>query len=115
MSGPSPLDRARQRALTGTYVYEVRSALRFTQQQLADLIGVHPLTVSRWERGVLGLAPHNKGLLRAFRRAAKRDPAIGQKIVPLISVPGSPRTITGLWRLLDAGHPVLPNGANDGE
>ena len=114
MSRPSLSEKARHKALTSSYVYEVRSALRFTQQQLADLIGVHPLTVSRWERGVLGLAPHNKGLLRAFWRAAKRDPAIGQKIIPLISLPGSPRTITGLWRLLDAGHPVLPTGNNDG-
>lgn len=52
------------------------SALRqrpgLTQKELADLLGVHPMTVSKWERGVLAPNEHQRRLLRAFQGAAER-------------------------------------------
>ncbi len=38
-------------------VREIRNALGLKQIQLAKILGVHSITVSNWERGVLGYAP----------------------------------------------------------
>ena len=35
--------------MTGKEIKEKRKAKRWTQQQLADMIGVHQVTVARWE------------------------------------------------------------------
>jgi len=42
-----------------------RAALGLTQTQLAAVLGVHALTVSKWERGALVLPPRQVGILRA--------------------------------------------------
>lgn len=46
-----------------------REALGLSQTELAALLGVHPMTVSRWERGVLKPTPYQRALLEAFYRA----------------------------------------------
>lgn len=55
----------------------VRAALRMTQRDLAILLGVHDLTVSRWERGVLRPTRHQATLLRAACGAVHNRPEIG--------------------------------------
>lgn len=39
--------------LRGSDVKEWRAAHQLSQHELADLLGVRPLTVSRWERGAV--------------------------------------------------------------
>lgn len=39
--------------MTAADVKRVRGKLRLTQGQFAEVVGVHPLTVSKWERGAL--------------------------------------------------------------
>ncbi len=48
-----------------------RSALRVTQSGLADLMGVHPVTISNWERGVLQPTSWQCALLRALHRSPR--------------------------------------------
>ena len=55
-----------------------RTALGLTQQQLADAVGVHRVTVARWETGTavpLGLAPAllEETLGRLERDQARRE------------------------------------------
>jgi molybdopterin-binding protein len=47
-------------------VRALRRRARLTQAGLAELVGVHPITVSKWERGVLRPSRHQAGLLRAL-------------------------------------------------
>lgn len=47
---------------------QLRAYFGFTQCELADLLGVHSMTVSKWERGKLEPAPFYCALLGAFER-----------------------------------------------
>lgn len=53
----------------------VRRRLGLGQTELASLMGVHPMTVSRWERGVVPPGAYHGALLSEFRLAA-RDKAV---------------------------------------
>lgn len=48
-----------------------RKALGLTQVQFAQLLGVHPITVSKWERGVSDLPAYYQALFNQFQVAAK--------------------------------------------
>lgn len=43
--------------MDGSEIRELRTRLGLTQKALADVIGVSPNTVARWERGQLGISP----------------------------------------------------------
>src|SRR5579875_2850778 len=45
---------------------QARLSRGWTQQQLADLIGTTPQTVSRWERGIATPGPYHRGKLSAL-------------------------------------------------
>ena len=61
-------------ALTvSTAVTEIRKRLGITQVALARLCGVHPMTVSRWERNDLQVGPWHRQLLLALVSAQPRD------------------------------------------
>src|SRR5579875_3610500 len=45
---------------------QARLSRGWTQQQLADLIGTTPQTVSRWERGTATPGPYHRGKLSAL-------------------------------------------------
>lgn len=51
-------------------IARIRKSLGLTQTRLAELTGVHPMTVSKWERGVLAPAPHALAILKALGAAA---------------------------------------------
>ncbi len=63
--------------MTGSETRAIRDQLGLTQPQLAQLLGVHPLTVSKWERGLLIPSAHQQTLLQSFGKAAKR-PDVGE-------------------------------------
>ena len=46
-------------------------SLDLTQPQFGQLFGVHPMTVSKWERGQLKPNPYQVSLMEEFKRAAK--------------------------------------------
>jgi len=48
-----------------------RQALGLNQVQFAQILGVHPLTVSKWERGVTPLPDYYQAFFRQFQVAAK--------------------------------------------
>lgn len=50
---------------------EWRKQWRLTQRQLANVLGVDVMTVSRWERGVRGIPPHLPLALEALENRIK--------------------------------------------
>jgi DNA-binding transcriptional regulator YiaG len=50
--------------MTRTDVQRLRRRLGLTQVELAERLGVHPLTVSRWERGQVRVTEPMARLLR---------------------------------------------------
>ena len=62
-----------RRSTVGAAVAEVRQRLSITQVALARLIGVHPMTISRWERDELRVGPWHRQLLIALVSAQPRD------------------------------------------
>ncbi len=67
--------------MTPAEIVAIRLSLNMTQGQLAQLLGVHSLTVSKWERGLLHPPPHQEALLRAASGAAQRAPNVGAVVV----------------------------------
>ena len=43
-----------------------------SQVQFAQLFDVHPMTVSKWERGVVKPTPYQIGLMDKFRQAGTK-------------------------------------------
>ena len=74
--------------MTSQQVIAIRRSLGLTQAQLAQLLGVHPLTVSKWERGISSPNPHQAALLESFQNAANQQPGIGQVVVGLLVAAG---------------------------
>jgi DNA-binding transcriptional regulator YiaG len=74
-------DRSRRSRMTPAEVFAIRTSLNMTQGQLAQLLGVHSLTVSKWERGHLHPTPHQEALLRAAAGAAQRTPDVGAAVI----------------------------------
>ncbi len=60
-------------------VARLRKAHGLTQARLAALVGVHPMTVSKWERGVLEPGPFERALLLTLACSPGRgSPAVAQ-------------------------------------
>ena len=83
---------------SGDGIRSIRERLGLTQEQLARLLGVHPLTVSKWERGLLQPTAHQEELLRSFR-VASRDEEASEQIRKALAAAG---TILALYLLLKA-------------
>lgn len=76
----------------------VRAELRITQVQLAQLLGVHPLTVAKWEWRKLTPSPYATSLLITFRKAARVNKNIGREIVDLLASDGAPMALHAILR-----------------
>jgi len=63
--------------VTPADVTALREALDLTQAQFATLLGVHSLTVSKWERALLEPAPYQVALMQSFARSRQREPDVG--------------------------------------
>ena len=55
-----------------------RTKLGLTQARLAEVTGVHPMTVSKWERGVLRPTAHQRAILAALEAVAEGRTARGR-------------------------------------
>lgn len=60
--------------MTPQQIQQVRKELKLTQAQFAALLGVHAITVSRWESTTHPLMPnpYQMGLIEKFAEAAQR-------------------------------------------
>ena len=54
-----------------TDIQNARKNLKLSQTQFASLLGVHPITVSNWERGMAVPNAHQEALIQACLRAYK--------------------------------------------
>jgi DNA-binding XRE family transcriptional regulator len=79
-------------------IRDTRTTLGLTQSQLADLLGVHWITVSKWERGQLEPGPYHAGMILKFRDAA-RTKDIGRKVATALVTAGA---IAAVFLLLRA-------------
>jgi len=61
----------------------VRRGLGLTQAQLAGLLGVHWMTVSRWERGTLVPTAWQQAMLATLAQAQAHDEGAGQQALLL--------------------------------
>lgn len=80
-------------------IASVRTKLGLTQLQLAQLLGVHPLTVSKWERGLLEPTHHQAAMLDSFRRARQAKSDVGELVATLLVSAG---VAIALYALLSA-------------
>jgi transcriptional regulator with XRE-family HTH domain len=98
--------------MTTTEIVSIRSSLKMTQGQLAQLLGVHSLTVSKWERGLLRPTPHQQAILRAAAAAAQRTPDVGSIVVAALIGAG---VGIALFHLLQAAFdtPNVPSRPSD--
>jgi len=65
------------KAVTPTALRRLRKQLGLTQSRFAALVGVHLVTVKKWETGTLGMKPTTEKLIRLLvdqerQRARKR-------------------------------------------
>lgn len=68
----APRTPRRDKPLPAGSVRVLRDRLGLAQRELAGLVGVHAMTVSKWERGVLAPSAHQRSILRALSAAAER-------------------------------------------
>jgi len=54
-------------------VKQIRHDLGLAQPEFGQLFGVHPMTVSRWERGSLTPSPYQQALMVEFAKAATKN------------------------------------------
>jgi transcriptional regulator with XRE-family HTH domain len=53
-------------------VKRLREQMGLTQEAFAKLVGVHPMTVSRWERGVVNVPAPTAKLIRILAKGTRR-------------------------------------------
>ena len=58
--------------MTPEDIYKLRTDLNLTQALFGQLFGVHPMTVSKWERGQLAPNDYQVSLMTAFQNAAQK-------------------------------------------
>ena len=80
-----------------TLSLRAREALGLTQAQLAALLDVHAITVSKWERSILIPSAWQEAILHNFRYAATKRPGIGAEVARLMAERG---VIVALYTLL---------------
>lgn len=82
-----------------------RRALSLTQAQAGLLLGVHKITVSKWERGVVKPGRQSLSLVEAFVGVADRRPGLGQEMTSLLEQGDVEAARALLW---DEAHPRAP-------
>lgn len=57
-------------------ITDLRKSLKLTQQEFAQLLGVHHMTASKWERGELKPTGYQLALMTDFKKGLENDPNI---------------------------------------
>ncbi len=87
-------------------ITDLRKALRLTQQEFAQLFGVHHMTASKWERGELKPTGYQLALMADFRQGLKNDPNVSELLSAMLV--GSSIT-NALFMLLHRARMAKPN------
>jgi DNA-binding transcriptional regulator YiaG len=75
--------------MSPSQVLAVRKLLGLTQEQFARLFDVHPMTVSKWERGELHPTAYQIGLMESFKRTAEaKSAAVQEELKKLLVTAG---------------------------
>lgn len=74
--------------LSKDHIKQTREKLKLTQVQFGQLLGVHPLTVSKWERGQLAPTPHQQALIQSFGVAGNAKENVGEQVAGLLVTAG---------------------------
>lgn len=69
--------------MTASEIKSVRDLLKLSQVQFAQLLGVHPITVSKWEREEATPTPYQAALLKHFKDGAQ-DKEVQNSILTLL-------------------------------
>lgn len=56
--------------MTPTEITQLRESLGLNQVQFGQLLNVHPMTVSKWERGAAFPGDYQLALMQAFKNTA---------------------------------------------
>jgi len=83
--------------MTKEEIRGIRADLNLTQAQFGQLLGVHEITVSRWERGEFQPTPYQEVIMREFGKVA-RDKEVKAAIVGILIGAG---VIAALYYLFD--------------
>lgn len=82
--------------MSASEIRRVRESLGLSQAQFASLLGVHAVTVSRWENETQHPTPYQMGLIQQFGRAAQRK-EVATQVAAILVTAGA---IAGLYFLL---------------
>jgi hypothetical protein len=80
-------------------ILSVRTTLGITQTDLGALLGVHYVTICRWERDLQRPSPWHEALLVEFAKAARKKKDVGPEAVGLLAQSG---VAAALLHLLNA-------------
>ncbi len=75
-------------------IAHIRHQLGATQSVMAALLGVHAVTICKWEKGRNRPTPWQEMMLRAFWDAAKADPDLKYEVCDALAKQGVVRTLT---------------------
>jgi DNA-binding XRE family transcriptional regulator len=76
----------------------IRKVLNLNQPQLAQLMGVHPITVSKWERGVTPPTAYQEAFFNLFRLAGK-DKEVRDTVKSLLITAGVIVALTLIFKV----------------
>ena len=91
--------------LTPLGIQKLREKLGLTQWGLGEVLDVHEMTVSKWERGLLQPNAYQHAQLLEFRKAIRRRPELSTRLSSVITAEGP---IKALYLLLDAVYGEQP-------
>ena len=68
-------------------ICKLRQDLGLNQDKFGQLFGIHPMTVSKWERGILTPTPYQVAMMEAFKKAARKK-EINKKLKNILVAAG---------------------------
>ena len=80
-------------------IKQLRAKLGLGQTEFAQLFGVHPMTISRWELGTLMPSAYQESLMRDFESATLKNDSVGSGLKGILIGAG---IVAALYFLLKA-------------
>ena len=63
--------------MTPNEIRSLRTSLKLGQAEFAQMLGVHPMTVSRWEQEALSPTVYHEVWMKEFNAAVAKDETVG--------------------------------------